>query len=797
MRRYILIVWLTIFLGSSSFVYAIEEKSVGEVFYSSVVNRSIVKTAAKWTDEEASQSYIDDSTEGIIFIAKVADFFGNVKPTWKEAWFKNMRIREVYNFHNLALNKDIHSYIIKSNFGQITTNLTNLEKEISRVGQLKIPDYKKVNLINKLKNQQKILLKNKDLLSNNFKKSISSYKRLTGIVDKDINLNGFKSVAKDTLKGFRNADTVGKGLALLGIVSIATDIVFTGQDALNGKWKEAGLNLANGAIHTAELVPIVGIITTPIEITMNFGIDYYDNHTTEVSGEFAEKINFFDERYLDAVNGIDNLFQNDYTAKEYRDKFYQGILHGYINRLIGDKYYASSAFSNLKKTQIPNTDFFISILSSTEETILGSSDIKKGKISGYEMVSDYYLMRMPIYFSNNDYSLTELNDIVFFNSNTWSEDLINKKFIAPLLGWSRESGDTMVSSLKNIMKNQKCENIFKTYFNKKSVGKDIYNTTIKNCKNNSWKRGATELWLINRFEKKLRIKKYNDWNVYLQRTLWENRLRKIMTPKIKFDKDNYLNFESYSKVIKNSLEKKDLKFFKNNFDLNTQIKIYNQKWSQIRKGVYRLYDDVPFNHTFYNYINTLSKKNLISNVNVNYRPQDNISQYESLKIIENLLFKNEFEVFFNKIKNENKNKNKTKDDIELLKRKSRFTFLEKKVTKVSGISFDNENKLITREEIAELIIQVIYKKVKNDIFIPQSTEDKVIFTYLDKYKAQIDYKNDWNIFSTGLKAFEISAGYKEGENKGKYGLSDNISRGEIAKIFIKTFEFIRNVKGEN
>jgi len=66
---------------------------------------------------------------------------------------------------------------------------------------------------------------------------------------------------------------------------------------------------------------------------------------------------------------------------------------------------------------------------------------------------------------------------------------------------------------------------------------------------------------------------------------------------------------------------------------------------------------------------------------------------------------------------------------------------------------------------------------------------------LDKYTAMIDYNNDWNIYSAGLKAFGISTGYKSGDNKGKYGLSDKISRGEIAKIFIKASEFIKKEGG--
>lgn len=265
--------------------------------------------------------------------------------------------------------------------------------------------------------------------------------------------------------------------------------------------------------------------------------------------------------------------------------------------------------------------------------------------------------------------------------------------------------------------------------------------------------------------------------------------------------ENYIScLSGYLKNEDNSFEKdlangngisyclSDKKIFTTDLTINTKVK---EKHVQLyinlkNKTLYKIpnitgFNDVYYGEFYYPYVNFLAYKNVVSSKNSDFRPKDNITQYEAIKMTENMFFKKEFDGY----EAQSQNKDTTIHKI-------RFDFLENKITKVENLSLEKKDNNITRGEVAELIMQLISKKLENKIIIKVSFPNGVHNAYISgRYKAVIDNQNGWTVFSTGLKALGISDGYDDGT----YRLDKLITRGELSKILIKSYKFVQKEGG--
>ena len=235
----------------------------------------------------------------------------------------------------------------------------------------------------------------------------------------------------------------------------------------------------------------------------------------------------------------------------------------------------------------------------------------------------------------------------------------------------------------------------------------------------------------------------------------------------------------------------DKKIFTADLDISTRIKERHiQLYIKLtNKLLYKIpningFSDVHEGEFYYPYVSFLAYKQIVSSKNDNFRPNDNITQYEAIKMTENTFFKDEF----NKYKKNHSNK-KVEEN--------RFDFLVENITEINNLSFSKMNNDITRGEVAELIMQLITKKLTSKTIFNVSTPPnrKLQFYIGYKYRSLINYTDGWNLFSAGLKATGISDGYRKNDGSYEYRPTKLIKRGELSKILIKAYQFVKKEGG--
>lgn len=187
------------------------------------------------------------------------------------------------------------------------------------------------------------------------------------------------------------------------------------------------------------------------------------------------------------------------------------------------------------------------------------------------------------------------------------------------------------------------------------------------------------------------------------------------------------------------------------------------------------FEDVKAGTFYYPYVKYLSYKSVVDGRKLKYQPNNYLTQFEALVMITNLFFKEEFNSYIT-------------DKLDPDNQQHRFDFITQKLqSEITGVNYATQNKFITRGEVAELLMKTLYIVIKDSKFPYTRYSDGSHVRYLDKYVGTIDSNNGWNVFSTGLKACEISKGY----SNGKYGLSNNVSRGEIAVLLVRAYNLIK------
>jgi len=561
-----------------------------KILYDSITNRGVVSTNLKLFGIK-EQKEINDITESVFFSIKLYDYFKVAPNILREA----IHIRKFNNYVNVS-DKVLDANKILQKVTGIIKNI-NLEIEsidkVRKISYLKSGQY--TNAYNKITKKMSSLIVIKTE-AENILRGTNSYSRvLAKEMDDSLNILTKYSniIAKESKVVTSVARRANQLMTELGYLAIATDAGFMTKALYDGDGGAFASNFVNGAIHTAQLVPLVGMITTPVELLVNYATDSYDNHTDNIFTDFTNKLNVFDYLYNKATLDIDNLFKNNYTADEFRNKFYNTVLSEYIKNIIANvDFTAVVPFKDLMEVTIPYTDFVASTISTTENILFNTNDMKSARISSYQMVADYYLMRMPIFFK--DGKIPELNSIVFFTQNTsqgygwkdeWTDEFFKKSFINPLIELSKND-ISIIERLKEFRKeNKNCKISFEGL--KKKIEKNVYDIIINDCKNPTYyyKVTANEYWLINRFEKKLKHKKYTDLTKYVQMTLLQNRITKrgnSISTNFILDRDGYITLNSYSKSMPNTLEEKDINSLKSKLNLTNELKSYNQKWDFLR-----------------------------------------------------------------------------------------------------------------------------------------------------------------------------------------------------------------------
>jgi hypothetical protein len=602
---------------------------------------------------------------------------------------------------------------------------------------------------------------------------------------------------------FKQSGRVGKSLKILGVLSIGLDASAATQDVMKGNYSDAAVNAAKWGIHSLQLNPIVGLITTPVEIATNLAVDGYNNSTTTEAHNFYDTIDYFDKYFKDVRIEIDTLFNMELTASQYREKFYDQLLLRYIAALIAfdeynevDKTYHKGMFNLLKNTDTPHDDFVAYYIVG-----LVSDDIETAVSGIKEQISNQLLMYMPISvwqhspgkFQVNltDYSLNGSEDISPGSPNdSQNKNQLMNLFINDLKALSESyykysEKDYLIS---NVLKERLSDSAhqFDDFFSSESGIKtwdqDVQRNTRESFKNDKWKLAAWEVWLINHFEKKLLKKKVDDWLKYIQSTLFYSAIKDgpFAMDDIVWADDGYIDFSYYSQNVVHSMELHDLAIFKEGVDLTANKEAFKNKLA----GIARIEEgkivfnhqsalDVPRTNVHYSAIEFLVENGAINLKELdsypNFLPQDSISQIDALRMLVDLVFKDEISSYTS-----------TETSLE----EKYFKFITFQLGDLGTFNFANRHQKFSRAKIAELLAKAV-KNQTDGTFLQQN-----IFNIgANKFILNIDESKGWDVNSTLLKALNIS----KGDTDGVFNPNNLVTRGEAASLIAKSYQFSNKV----
>ena len=551
MRKIILIIS---FLSISNAEVINEAK----IFWKSQIDQSVVHSVKNLLENDPSNDSelnkkITDGLDSIYFSSTLFDYFLTASQVSKEA----KKIYKATGFFNRM------NTLIKINYNkrqlELISSMKKDAKAINKIGNelYGISNFKNISSYHQVK-------------SNALRLQRSFYYNRIKRMMKLNNPPSFKNILGDIPD--TKLGRLGGALALIGI---SIDASSATKNYMNGEGLKGTVDVVKAMVHSLQMNPVVGAITVPLEISVNYGAKRYEIHTDNIHSDFFKTTNLFSNSYYSTKNEINELFKNtSYSAEEFRDKFYDEILFSQLSFLLTTKNYYNGIHSTgymtrLIKIDKPGDNFFYYL----------HDDFKKANISAKNLTSDILILYMPFNILDESISMSDyswnlrwgIDDATI--RNDYIKDL--KKLSQKYFNFSQN--DYLISNyIKDELGDIKYEHTVSS--NLVSRYKDLQEN-IKNSFSSKWKRCASEIWLIEHFEKKLLKRKLLDWNRYYSLTLFYNAVKGTVFEKsdLKYDSKNYIDLDYYSKEIKTTLEHADIKIFGQGINLDNEIKSYKEK----------------------------------------------------------------------------------------------------------------------------------------------------------------------------------------------------------------------------
>lgn len=197
---------------------------------------------------------------------------------------------------------------------------------------------------------------------------------------------------------------------------------------------------------------------------------------------------------------------------------------------------------------------------------------------------------------------------------------------------------------------------------------------------------------------------------------------------------------------------------------------WNSYWPDVialpRNKFDGLFYDVTKNNWYYTYIKTLIDQEIIRGQGGYFYPDNKITQFEFLAILNKLFFKKEFATYIKTQSNPTDQHN-------------HFNFRN------TILNYETKDNPVSREDVADVLYQVFQDKF--NLPAPNLTKHFQVWEIANKkYLAIIRFNDDWNYTSSFLKAIRVSKGYADGT----YGLKNSITRAEASVLLVKAYKFL-------
>jgi len=219
------------------------------------------------------------------------------------------------------------------------------------------------------------------------------------------------------------------------------------------------------------------------------------------------------------------------------------------------------------------------------------------------------------------------------------------------------------------------------------------------------------------------------------------------------------------------------------------------------------YSDISPADSFYRQVKELALRGGVNTQQQRYHPQAKLTQYESLVMITNMFFQNAYGTY--RIQQVSTNTDAA----------NRYGFIQQQLGTITGVNLIQKNVHITRSQMAELLMKVIYKQRKAPAPLAGAlvgasvnyfngtcialTKANEVNTCTGKVNFSLVTTNTttnkwlagaiaagWDVYSTGLKVYGITPGYRSNS----FNLTNPITRGEAARLIVNAFHFVEEHK---
>ncbi|KPA13262.1 S-layer protein [Candidatus Magnetomorum sp. HK-1] len=228
--------------------------------------------------------------------------------------------------YNLNKQKDLFNKVIQEKV--INPSLNNLsaikkiEKELTDIQKELYEEKKKPNAKNgKIKSLKRRILKAEKKinriksairdLKKHFIKEASKFKK----IQDSLTLEFSAQINKIPKINYKYLEKIGKGMSFLSYVGVATNFYGSQQNFQNKEYLLGTRDALSGTIAIIQMNPVVGIITLPFELLIDYGYYELDNYLTNTNDSYEtliyQSIRHFEYLIINAQEELVELFNNE------------------------------------------------------------------------------------------------------------------------------------------------------------------------------------------------------------------------------------------------------------------------------------------------------------------------------------------------------------------------------------------------------------------------------------------------------------------------------------------------------